>query len=107
MKKIILGISTLLLGLAVWAFTSPEPQKQVAVADEEWFVYEGGPYNEPGSYRMVGSAPDCPGSGELCAIRAEKQSAADLPTTASLTYLASISSNFGAEVTGLVEHRTP
>ena len=95
------------IGMAVWALTTRTEAVPTTQVDEEWFIYVGGPVNQPGSYEMVETDPDCPGTGTLCAIRAQKQENADLPTTSSLANLASISNNFANEVEGLVEHRAP
>lgn len=108
MKKIILGCSALLLGLAVWALSGGQFEEKTASGlTEEWFVYNDGDPYEPDSYTMVTEPPICEGTTQLCAVRAIKQSGADLPTIESLESLGAASQNFTIVVSNYVLRKTP
>lgn len=93
------------IAIMAWAFTTPKvnaPQPLV----ESWFVFNGGDPEDPSNYTITTGTPNCPGNQVLCAVYAEKQPEADLPTEAALIAAAEESDDFTMEVTGLVERRT-
>lgn len=103
MKKIILGIGSLILATLAFAFMGTQKTIQPPTVSDGWFIYNGGNPVSPGSYTLVENEPDCPGDEALCAIRATINTATNQPTSASLADLQALSSNFTVEVPGQVE----
>jgi hypothetical protein len=108
MKKILFGCCVLLLGIAVWSFAGgASEQKPANGLTEQWFQYNGGDPYAPGSYTMLTEQPTCEGETQLCAVKAIKQSGANLPTIQSLEDRGDESDDFTIVVPNAVLRRTP
>lgn len=67
--KFILPLLALTLVLGV-VFANKMQQAKTAVSfDPEW-EYQGGPIDQPGSYILATTSPDCDGVNSLCSIKA-------------------------------------
>lgn len=80
--KINTGILALIIGaFAAFAFNAPE-KKAPAVMAVQWFSYNGLGISDPNNYSELPGAPDCDGSGSLCAIQAPEDGTSGKPTQA-------------------------
>jgi len=102
MKHLFFGL--LALGSLLMAFAAAV-QPPAKPATEAWFQFNGGDPYDPQNYTLVSTAPNCPGNAVLCAVRAEKQTGADLPAAESLEAAGQASSDFTIEIENMVQKR--
>jgi hypothetical protein len=107
MKKILMGITALFLGIVFWAFTQPKDKQNWKPANNAIWYYWNGSTSPTlqSSYSPVPAPgePDCDEADVLCAILAQPDGA--FPAQIDVDAAKAASSNFTAEVEGLVEFK--
>lgn len=95
-----LSVVAVCIGIFASSFSKANSSKAVA---EEWFIYVGGPLNDPSSYTYNGSDPGCSSTDELCAIKVMNNNGQ--PDADALQELYDDNNQFIQPVAGVVEFR--
>ena len=104
MKKIkvsLFAVAAIFLAVCASALTSPQPQEKNLL--DGWFIYNGGPLNNPNSYSYTTDISPCNAHVRFCAFKGTQQtSVPSRPTQQSLDDAMAASENFAQEVDDVV-----